>query len=153
MTRSSVNFVNSTSVENDWVCTGKDELTENLEISRALRLSLLSTNEKERCLNMVPNSSFGWKELTYLSIACIIASFASDYVRTFFLFKSHSEVEVEPLMIFLLWNLIIWWVAKRYSGGFSVNWFIFVLLFFSVFADQIDSTIGGELGFSKLRLV
>ena len=96
---------------------------------------------------MGTNSSSRWIEITSLTIAVTIASIISEYVRTiFFYHQRFSLVELEPLMIFILWILFIWWVAKRYSGGFSLNWFIFALLFFSLIADALESSIGGSLG-------
>ena len=42
------------------------------------------------------------------------------------------------MIAFGLWGLILWWISKRYSGGWSAYWFAFAIASFAPFADSIE---------------
>jgi len=95
---------------------------------------------------MIAFSAFKKEEWFALGGAYIWAYIVSDYCRNVFSRFGRDNTEAEAMIAFGLWGLILWWISKRYSGGWTAYWFAFALASFAPFADLIDATFGGLLG-------
>ena len=95
---------------------------------------------------MIGLSAFKKEEWFALYGAFIWAYIVSDYCRNALSRLGSDNSEAEAMIAFGLWGLILCWISKRYSGGWSAYWFAFAIASFAPFADSIDAAFGGLLG-------
>lgn len=88
-------------------------------------------------------------EKSVVAIAALVWSYAvSDYARDVMI-RSRDVGDIEALLLFFLWGLFLWWLAKRYAGGWTFYWSVFAVVSYAPFADVIDAAFGGILGLGQ----
>ena len=70
----------------------------------------------------------------------------SDFFRAMMMKDPDRYGHGETLIGFGLWCLFLWWLAKRYKGGWSFELCIIAIVTYAPFADGINAVFGGTLG-------
>lgn len=93
---------------------------------------------------------FSAKESVVLLGAGVWACLVSEYFRNSFFHNTpvESHGRGEAVIGFGIWCLILWWLSKRYSTGWTMYWFVFAIVSYAPFIDLIDRAFGGVLGLS-----